>query len=164
MELADRRAAADDAGRSRLAPRQELHLGVRPRHRDEARSPLRFDDGSQRKRDKSVLDLVKSDLADLQGGLGAADRARLEEYLSHVREVERRIQRTEQQAASELAIPTAPVGVPESFEEHVALLYDLLALAYETDLTRVFTFMTAREVSQRTNGSPDPSGITGVSE
>ncbi len=100
--------------------------------------------------DESVLDLVKSDLADLQGGLGAADRARLDEYLSHVREVERRIQLTEQRADSHLAIPAAPVGVPESFEEHVTILYELLALAYEADLTRVFTFMTAREVSQRT--------------
>jgi hypothetical protein len=100
--------------------------------------------------DESVLDLVKSDLADLLGGLGAADRARLDEYLSHVREVERRIQLTQKQADSQLAIPTAPVGVPELFEEHASLLYDLLALAYEADLTRVFTFMTAREVSQRT--------------
>jgi hypothetical protein len=102
------------------------------------------------KTDESVLDLVKADLADLQGGLGASDRLRLGEYLTHVREVERRIQLTEKQADSQLAIPSAPVGVPESFEEHAALLYDLLALAYEADLTRVFTFMTAREVSQRT--------------
>jgi Protein of unknown function (DUF1552) len=100
--------------------------------------------------DASILDLVKSDLADLEGGLGAADRARLDEYLSHVREVERRIQLTEKQAGSQLAIPIAPVGVPESFEEHVSVLYELLALAYAADLTRVFTFMTAREVSQRT--------------
>jgi hypothetical protein len=100
--------------------------------------------------DESVLDLVKADLADLEGGLGAADRSRLDEYLSHVREVERRIQLTEKQADSDLEIPMAPVGVPESFEEHVSLLYELLALAYEADLARVFTFMTAREVSQRT--------------
>jgi hypothetical protein len=100
--------------------------------------------------DESVLDLVKSDLADLEGGLGTADRSRLDEYLTHVREVERRIQLTEKQADSQLAIPAAPVGVPESFEEHVSLLYELLALAFEADLTRVFTFMTAREVSQRT--------------
>jgi hypothetical protein len=100
--------------------------------------------------DESVLDLIKADLADLGGSLGGADRTRLDEYLTHVREVERRIQLTEKQADSQLAIPTAPVGVPESFEEHVSLLYDLLALAYEADLARVFTFMTAREVSQRT--------------
>lgn len=102
------------------------------------------------KTDESVLDLVKADLADLGGGLGAGDRGRLDEYLTHVREVERRIQQAERQADSQLAIPVAPVGVPESFEEHATLLYELLALAYEADLTRVFTFMTAREVSQRT--------------
>jgi len=102
------------------------------------------------KADESVLDLVKADLADLAAGLGSGDRARLDEYLTHVREVERRIQLTEKQADSQLAIPVAPIGVPESFEEHATLLYELLALAYEADLTRVFTFMTAREVSQRT--------------
>jgi hypothetical protein len=109
--------------------------------------------------DESVLDLVKADLADLEHGLGTADRTRLDEYLTHVREVERRIQFTEKQADSDLPIPAAPVGVPESFEEHALLLYELLALAYEADLTRVFTFMTAREVSQRTYpqiGVPEP--------
>ena len=109
--------------------------------------------------DESVLDLVKADLADLERGLGHADRTRLDEYLTHVREVERRIQFTEKQADSDLPIPAAPVGVPESFEAHALLLYELLALAYEADLTRVFTFMTAREVSQRTYpqiGVPEP--------
>ena len=109
--------------------------------------------------DESVLELVKADLADLERNLGAADRTRLDEYLTHVHEVERRIQLTEQQAGSELPIPTAPIGVPESFEVHAQLLYELLALAYEADLTRVFTFMTAREVSQRTYpqiGVPEP--------
>jgi len=88
--------------------------------------------------------------ADLQGGLGPADRTRLGDYLEHVREVERRIQSTEKQADTQLTVPVAPVGVPESFEEHVGLMFDLLALAYQADLTRVFTFMMAREVSQRT--------------
>jgi len=109
--------------------------------------------------DESVLDLVKADLADLTGGLGAADRGRLDEYLTHVREVERRIQFTEKQAASDLPVPAAPVGVPESFEEHAKILYELLALAFEADLTRVFIFMTTREVSQRTYpqiGVPEP--------
>ena len=100
--------------------------------------------------DRSILDLVKADLADLEGNLGQGDRARLDEYLGHVREVERRIQRTEQQADTQLGVPSAPVGVPEAFEDHVALLFELLALAYEADLSRVFTFMMAREVSQRT--------------
>jgi hypothetical protein len=100
--------------------------------------------------DRSILDYVREDLAELRVGLGEADRTRLGEYLDHVREVERRIQSTEHQASTDLAIPTAPVGVPESFEEHVALIFELLALAYQADLTRVFTFMMAREVSQRT--------------
>ena len=100
--------------------------------------------------DRSVLDLVKADLADLSIDLGQTDKARLDDYLGHVREVERRIQRTEQQADTQLAVPGAPIGVPEAFEEHVAVLFDLLALAYEADLSRVFTFMMAREVSQRT--------------
>jgi hypothetical protein len=100
--------------------------------------------------DRSVLDLVKADLADLEINIGPGDRTRLDEYLVHVREVERRIQRTEEQADAQLAVPGAPIGVPESFEEHVAVLFDLLALAYEADLSRVFTFMMAREVSQRT--------------
>jgi hypothetical protein len=100
--------------------------------------------------DRSILDFVVEDLGELEAGLGPSDRGRLEDYLGHVREIERRIQRAEAQAHAQPDVPAEPVGVPESYEEHVALLFDLLALAYETDLTRVFTFMLAREVSQRT--------------
>jgi hypothetical protein len=100
--------------------------------------------------DRSILDFVVSDIRDLSKGLGARDRARLNEYLDHVREIERRIQRAEAQAETRPDVPPEPVGVPESFEEHVGLMYDLLALAYQADLTRVFTFMVSREVSQRT--------------
>ena len=75
---------------------------------------------------------------------------RLGEYLQHIREVERRIQRAEQQSDTSLEVPAAPVGVPEAYEDHVGVIFDLLALAYEADLTRVFTFMLARELSQRT--------------
>ena len=100
--------------------------------------------------DRSILDFVSEDLADLGTGIGPSDKARLGEYLDHIREVERRIQRAEQQSDTKLEIPTAPVGVPESYEDHVGVLFDLLALAYEADLTRVFTFMMARELSQRT--------------
>jgi hypothetical protein len=109
-------------------------------------------------KDRSILDFVSDDLADLKGDLGARDRVRLGEYLDDVREIERRIQRAEQQT-TELTVPDAPVGVPDSFEEHVALMFDLLALAYQADLTRVFTFMVAREFSQRTYpqiGVPEP--------
>ena len=102
------------------------------------------------KTDRSLLDFVADDLRDVQSGIGARDRARLDQYLDHVREIERRIQRAEQQAESLRTVPNAPVGVPESFEEHVTLLFDLLAVAYQADLTRVFTFMLGRELSQRT--------------
>jgi hypothetical protein len=93
---------------------------------------------------------VADDLRQLETGLGAPDRTRLGEYLSYVREIERRIQRAEQRAQQTPDVPNTPVGVPESYEEHVALMFDLLALAYQADLSRVFTFMMAREVSQRT--------------
>ena len=103
------------------------------------------------KEDRSILDFVTSELTDLEGRIGPGDHLRLNEYLEHVREVERRIQRAEQQADSDLAVPAAPAaGIPDSFDEHVGLLFELLALAYEADLTRVFSFMMARELSQRT--------------
>jgi len=100
--------------------------------------------------DRSLLDFVTDDLKDVQAGIGARDRVRLEQYLDRVREIERRIQRAEQQAETIPTVPTAPVGVPEAFEDHVKLLFDLLAVAYQADLTRVFTFMLGRELSQRT--------------
>jgi len=105
---------------------------------------------SRMRTDRSLLDFVASDLADLEAGLGPRDRGRLDDYLTHVREIERRISRAEEQAHAQPDLPRAPVGIPEAYAEHVALMFDLLALAYEADLTRVFTFMMAREVSQRT--------------
>jgi hypothetical protein len=105
---------------------------------------------SRMRTDRSLLDFVAEDLRQLERGLGASDKARLGEYLGHVREVERRIQRAEQQVDAQPDLPAQPVGVPESYVEHVALLFDLLALAWQADLTRVFTFMMAREVSQKT--------------
>jgi hypothetical protein len=108
------------------------------------------DRAARMRTDRSLLDFVAADLAQVERGLGAADKARLGEYLGYVREIERRIQRSEKRAQDTPDVPTAPVGVPESYEDHVALMFDLLALAYQADLTRVFTFMMAREVSQRT--------------
>src|SRR5262245_21086732 len=99
---------------------------------------------------RSILDFVVSDLKDLQAGLGASDRRRLNEYLDHVREIERRIQQAMTQTKVQTDAPPEPVGVPESYDEHVSLMFDLLAVAYQADLTRVFTFMMAREVSQPT--------------
>jgi len=100
--------------------------------------------------DRSLLDFVAEDIAHIERDLPARDRVRLDEYLGYIREIERRIQRAEQRAASQPDVPSAPVGVPEAYVEHVALLFDLMALSFQADLTRVFTFMMAREVSQRT--------------
>jgi hypothetical protein len=105
---------------------------------------------SRMRTDRSLLDFVADDLKTLEGGLATGDRRKLDEYLGNVREIERRIQRAEQQAHALPDVPNAPVGVPEAYVEHVALLFDLLALAFQSDQTRVFTFMMAREVSQRT--------------
>jgi hypothetical protein len=97
---------------------------------------------------RSILDSVKSDVATLERGLGARDRVRLDEYLDHVREIEGRIQRAEHQVTSEVTVPDAPIGVPSTFEEHAGVMFDLMAVAFEADLTRVFTFMLNREASQ----------------
>ncbi len=102
------------------------------------------------KRNKSVLDSIADDASALQRDLGARDRARLTEYLEYIREIERRIQRTEAQNSTSVTTIDAPLGIPEVFEEHVALMFDLLAAAYQADITRVFTFMMSREASQRT--------------
>jgi hypothetical protein len=101
-------------------------------------------------RTRSILDLVAAQAAALQRTLGARDRARLGEYLDNVREIERRIERSEARNATEVTSIALPAGVPDAFEEHLALMYDLLTLAYRGDLTRVFTFMSDRELSQRT--------------
>ncbi|HUI79770.1 MAG TPA: DUF1552 domain-containing protein [Bryobacteraceae bacterium] len=109
--------------------------------------------------DRSILDAVAKEAGDLQRTLGPNDKATLSDYLDNVREIERRIQRAgTEQAGSDLSLPDAPAGIPFSYEEHVKLMYDLLALAYQANVTRVATFMVAREVSNRTYpqiGVPD---------
>jgi hypothetical protein len=97
---------------------------------------------------RSILDSVKGDVSSLERGLGARDKVRLDQYLQHVREIEQRIQRAEMQATSEITIPVAPVGIPDSWEEHATVMFDMMALAFEADITRVFTFMLNREASQ----------------
>jgi hypothetical protein len=99
---------------------------------------------------RSILDSVQEDLKDLQLDLGVRDRSRLSDYLDNVREAEARIQRAEKQSRTDVTIPDAPMGIPDSFPEHIALQFELIALAYMTDLTRVFTFMLSRDVTQRT--------------
>ena len=101
-------------------------------------------------REKSILDSVAEETSDLERGLGPRDRARLGDYLENVREIERRIQRAEAHNSTQVQTPDAPIGVPDSFEEHVGLMFDLVAAAFQADVTRVFTFMTSRELSQRT--------------
>jgi hypothetical protein len=100
--------------------------------------------------DQSILDSIVDDVTRLRRGLGARDRSRLSDYLDDIREIERRITRSENQNNASVTALDAPLGVPESFEEHAALMFDLLAVAYQADVTRVFTFMMAREASQRT--------------
>jgi hypothetical protein len=99
--------------------------------------------------ERSMLDSVSAEARQLQRGLGTRDRQRVTEYLDNLREIERRIQRAEAHASGDVSFE-APVGVPDSFEEHVGLMFDLLAVAYQADITRVFTFMLSRELSQRT--------------
>jgi hypothetical protein len=99
---------------------------------------------------RSILDSVSRSASTLQQGLGARDRSRLTEYLEHIREIERRISRSEQSTGSDLAVPAAPIGPPDGFEEHVGLMFDLVAVAFEADITRVFSFMMARDLHNRT--------------
>jgi len=113
----------------------------------------------RRAEDKSILDLISSQIARLQRELGAADRMRLSDYLDDVREIERRIQRVEayNKSGEPREMPEAPVGVPDSFTEHVKLMFDLQALAFASDTTRVFSFKLGRDASSRVY--PD-SGVT----
>jgi uncharacterized protein DUF1552 len=102
------------------------------------------------KRKRSLLDRVNSDLARLQSSLGPPDRLRIAEYLDAVREIERRIQMAEEQNANAaLPVPNRPIGIPSAYDEHVKLLYDLQWLAYQGDLTRVFSLMYGRELNSR---------------
>jgi hypothetical protein len=99
---------------------------------------------------RSILDSVMADLDRLQKSLGPADRTKVTDYVDAVREVERRIQRVEQRNASDLPDLNQPSGIPERFDEHVKLMYELQWLAYRADVTRVITFMLGRELNFRT--------------
>ena len=99
-------------------------------------------------KDRSILDAITSDLARLQRDVGLSDRARISQYLDAVRAIERRIQLSEQND-TELPELERPVGIPESYQEHVELMFELMALAYQVDMTRVFTFMLGRELNGR---------------
>ena len=103
---------------------------------------------AESRKDRSILNAITSDLARLQRDVGSHDRARITQYLDAVRAVERRIQLSEQND-TELPELEQPVGIPESYQEHVELMFDLLSLAYQVDMTRVFTFMLGRELNGR---------------
>jgi hypothetical protein len=109
--------------------------------------------------DRSILDAVTGELGRLELGLGAGDRAKLTEYLDAVRDVERRIQKADEQRDQELPAVRRPGGVPASFEGYATLMFDLMTLAYQCDMTRICTFLVGREQSVRTFpeiGVPEP--------
>jgi len=100
---------------------------------------------------RSLLDSVLQDVSHLQRTLGPRDNTRLNEYLEAIRDVERRIQNAEQRTGdAELPLVEVPIGTPDTFEEHINLMFDLQVLAYRADITRVITFMVGRELSNRT--------------
>jgi hypothetical protein len=105
----------------------------------------------RRRKDRSILDWVSDSVSQLKTTLGPADRARLSDYLEDIREIERRIQKVEALNASgdTRELPAAPIGVPDSYEEHVKLMFDLQAVAFAADITRVFAFKLSRDVSNR---------------
>jgi hypothetical protein len=105
---------------------------------------------SRLRQDRSILDSVTTRVRQLQRRLGATDNTKVSDYLESLRDVERRIQKAEEQSGRELPDVDRPVGIPEAFDEHVQLLYDLQVLAFQCDLTRVITFMYGREQSART--------------
>ena len=135
------------------SPTTPLPMEISPRNAFER---LFGDGGSAAERraqvaeDKSILDAILSEARALHARLGPGDRVRLGSYLDNVREIERRIQQIESQNKSEATLIDKPLGTPESFADHSALMFDLLAMAFQADLTRVFTFMMSREASQRT--------------
>jgi len=113
-----------------------------------------FGDGSnnadrlaRKQQSRSLLDSVMDQVASLQRELPSSDRTRLGEYLDDVREIERRIQKAENQIPADLKLPEAPVGVPESFDEHFKIMFDLQVLAFRAEITRVATLMYARDTS-----------------
>ena len=113
-----------------------------------------FGDGStdalrraRREQSMSLLDSVMGDVNTLNKKVSASDRARVEQYLSDLREIERRIEKAGQQVSSDLNVPAAPTGIPKDFEEHIKLMYNLWVLAWQADLTRVTTLLMAKELS-----------------
>ena len=101
------------------------------------------------RRHRSILDSVKEAVADLGRGLGPGDRLKIDEYLTAVRDIERRIVRAEERGATSVPVVAQPAGIPQDFEENLRLMFDLQVVAYQADITRVITFMVGREFSGR---------------
>jgi len=143
-------------------PTQPLPMEINPRVVFERL----FGDGStaaerlaRKQEDRSILDSITGEVSHLETGLGTRDRTKISDYLDNIREIERRIQMAEKRASLNVNVPETPIGVPESFEEHAKIMYELQVLAYQAEITRVSTFMIARDLSQRTFpqiGVPEP--------
>jgi Protein of unknown function (DUF1552) len=120
---------------------------------------------ARRKRDQSILDSLTASLSRLRGTLGAADRVRLDDYQENVRAIERRLQIAMKASVVAPENIEVPVGVPQTFDEHIKLQFDLLALAFEADITRVGTLLFARDLTGRTYPASEAptSGFHGVS-
>jgi hypothetical protein len=136
------------------SPTQPLPMTIDPRMAFETL----FGDGAtaeeraaRQRMNGSILDRIAHRVAALQRDLGPKDRSRLNDYLDDVREIERRIQKIEEHNTSGVAraLPAAPIGVPDSFDQHVKLMFDLQALAFQTNTTRVSAFKMSRDVCQR---------------
>lgn len=136
------------------SPTQPLPMEIDPRVAFERL----FGDGgtaeerlARRQGDRSILDGILQEVGRLKKGLDVGDNHRLNEYLEDVREIERRIQKIEKynESGEARALPQAPIGVPDSFEEHVKLMFDLQVLAFTSNITRVSTFKLGRDVSSR---------------
>jgi hypothetical protein len=120
---------------------------------------------ARRKRDGSILDSLGSSLSRLRNESGASDRARLDDYAQNVREIERRLQIAMKASTVAPADLSVPVGVPQTFDEHIKIQFDLLALAFQADITRVGTLLFARDLTGRTypESEAPTSGFHGVS-
>jgi hypothetical protein len=112
---------------------------------------------ARRAQSRSLLDSVMGDIASLKKNIAHEDQARLDRYLTDVREIERRIRLIGEQLRPDLALPPTPVGIPADFDEHVQLMFDLQVLAWQAEITRIATMMMGREV---TNATYPASGVT----
>jgi hypothetical protein len=128
------------------SPTTPLPIEINPRRAFERL----FGQAARSAQDSSILDAFKAQVSDLQRSVGAKDRSAVDDYLESVREIERRIQKAAaEQKPPDVGQAPVPPGIPDSYEEHVKMMYDLLVLAYRANVTRVTTYMVARETSNR---------------